>query len=80
VRVNNAAFVRFGLAEVAGSRQELRDALVRALAASGVPDESFARLPTAASAVLGPGLGLADGELGDRRGAREKAGAGGDGH
>ena len=76
VRVNNAAFKRFGLAEVAGSREELADALARALAASGAPDESFARLPTAASAVLG----LADGELRDRRGAREQAGAQGDGH
>jgi processive 1,2-diacylglycerol beta-glucosyltransferase len=71
VRVNNAAFKRFGLAEVAGTRQELGEALVRALGASGSPDESFARLPTAASAVLG----LADGELGDRGGARQQAGA-----
>src|SRR5204862_2828957 len=31
VRVNNAAFRHFGLAEVAGSRQELAEALVRAL-------------------------------------------------
>jgi processive 1,2-diacylglycerol beta-glucosyltransferase len=52
VRVNNAAFERFGLAEVAGSRHELSYALVRALAASGTPDQSFARLPTAGSAVL----------------------------
>jgi processive 1,2-diacylglycerol beta-glucosyltransferase len=73
VRVNNAAFERFGLAEVAGSRVELGDALVRALAASGKPDDSFARLPTAASAVLG--LGLADGEMGDGGGARQQAGA-----
>jgi UDP-N-acetylglucosamine:LPS N-acetylglucosamine transferase len=71
VRVNNAAFVRFGLAEVAGSREELGDALVRALESSGAPDESFARLPTAASAVLG----LPDGELGDHGGARQEAGA-----
>lgn len=78
VRVNNAKFERFGLAEVAGSRQELGEALVRALAASGEPDESFARLPTAASAVLG--LGLADGELGDRGRARQQAGAQGDRH
>jgi processive 1,2-diacylglycerol beta-glucosyltransferase len=78
VRVNNAAFKRFGLAEVAGSRQELGDGLVRALAASGAPDESFARLPTAASAVLG--LGLADGELRDRGGARQQAGAQGHRH
>jgi UDP-N-acetylglucosamine:LPS N-acetylglucosamine transferase len=52
VRVNNEAFERFGLAEVAGSRAELGDALLLALAASGPPDESFARLPTAGSAVL----------------------------
>src|SRR3954447_11569625 len=71
VRVNNAAFARFGLAEVAGSRQELKGALVQALAASGAPDESFARLPTAASAVLG----LSDGELGDGGRARQQAGA-----
>ncbi len=71
VRVNNAAFERFGLAEVAGSREELGGALVRALAASGAPDRSFARLPTAASVVLG----LADGELGDRGRARQQAGA-----
>ncbi len=71
VRVNNAAFVRFGLAEVAASRDQLGDALLRALAASGTPDDSFARLPSAASAVLG----LADGELGDRGRARQQAGA-----
>jgi processive 1,2-diacylglycerol beta-glucosyltransferase len=74
VRVNNAAFERFGLAEVAGSRQELGDALTRALAVSGEPDRSFAALPTAASAVLG----LADGELGDGGRARQQAGADGD--
>ncbi len=76
VRVNNAAFERFGLAEVAGSRRELGDALARALAASGEPDRSFAALPTAASAVLS----LADGELGDGGRAREQAGAHGDPH
>ena len=71
VRVNNAAFARFGLAEVAASREELGDALLRALEASGSPDESFARLPSAASAVLG----LADGELGDGGRARQQAGS-----
>jgi processive 1,2-diacylglycerol beta-glucosyltransferase len=71
VRVNNEAFVRFGLAEVAESRDELGDALLRALEASGAPDESFTKLPSAASAVLGLGLGLADGELGDGRRARQ---------
>ena len=74
VRVNNAAFERFGLAEVAGSRAELGDALVQALAASGKPDESFAHLPTAASGVVDV-LGLANGELGDRGRARQQAGA-----
>jgi processive 1,2-diacylglycerol beta-glucosyltransferase len=76
VRVNNAAFVRFGLAEVARSREELGDALVRALAASGTPDVSFAVLPTAASAVLG----LRNRQLGDRGRARQEAGSQGDRH
>ncbi len=71
VRVNNAAYQRFGLAEVASSRKDLGEALVRALASSGAPDESFDTLPTAASAVLG----LAGGELGDGRRARQQAGA-----
>jgi len=53
VRVNNEAFARFGLAEVARSRDELGGALQRALASKPEPDGSFARLPTAASAVLG---------------------------
>jgi processive 1,2-diacylglycerol beta-glucosyltransferase len=74
VRVNNLAFTRFGLAEVAGSREELGVALARALAASGAPDLSFERLPTAASAILG----LADGELRDRGRAGQQAGAHGD--
>jgi processive 1,2-diacylglycerol beta-glucosyltransferase len=52
VRVNNEAFVRFGLAEVATSREELRAALRRGLAAARVPDRSFEELPTAASLVL----------------------------
>ena len=78
VRVNNAAFERFGLAEVAATREELRAALVRALAASGEPDVSFAQLPTAASAVLGLGLGFADSQRGDGGRARQQAGAGRD--
>ena len=76
VRVNNAAFERFGLAEVAGSRGELGEALRRALASSGSPDRSFAELPLAASAVLR----LADGELSDGGRARQQAGAKGDRH
>jgi UDP-N-acetylglucosamine:LPS N-acetylglucosamine transferase len=76
VRVNNEAFSRFGLAEVASSRDELGPAMRRALAAQPTPDGSFARLPSAASAVLG----LADGELGDGGRARQQAGAHGDRH
>ncbi len=77
VRVNNEAFVRFGLAEVARSRAELGAAMRRALAAKPAPDDSFARLPTAASAILGhhlSDLSLADGELRDRGRARQQAG------
>ena len=76
VRVNNEAFVRFGLAEVARSRDELGDAMRRALTARRAPDDYFARLPTAASAVLG----LADGELGHRGRARQQTGARGNRH
>jgi processive 1,2-diacylglycerol beta-glucosyltransferase len=67
VRANNEAFVRFGLAEVARTRNELGDALLSALEASGAPDESFTKLPSAASAVLSLGFGFANGELGDGR-------------
>jgi processive 1,2-diacylglycerol beta-glucosyltransferase len=52
VRVNNEAFVRHGLADVAGTHAELRVALRRALANPLAPDSSFADLPGAASAVL----------------------------
>jgi processive 1,2-diacylglycerol beta-glucosyltransferase len=86
VRINNAAFRRFGLAEVAGSREQLGEALARALAVSGEPDESFARLPSAASAVIGLGDSrladgrLADGELGNGGRARQQASAHRDHH
>ena len=79
VRVNNEAFIRYGLAEVARSRGELEPAMRRALAASGTPDVSFEHLPTAASAILGI-LSFPDGELGDGAGARQKAGAHRDRH
>jgi UDP-N-acetylglucosamine:LPS N-acetylglucosamine transferase len=52
VRVNNRAFERFGLAEVAADRAELAPALVRALAAPRVADYSFNGLPSAAAEVL----------------------------
>jgi UDP-N-acetylglucosamine:LPS N-acetylglucosamine transferase len=76
VRVNNEAFLRFGLAEVADSRAELEPAMRRTLAAKPVPDRSFAELPSAAAAVLR----LADRELGDGGGAGQDAGAKGDRH
>ena len=53
LRANNEAFRRFGLAEVAGSPDELRGALDRALVERCTPDTSFAALPSAASVVLG---------------------------
>lgn len=52
VRVNNEAFVRFGLAEVATSREQLRANLRRSLSEPREPDRSFEALPTAASLVL----------------------------
>jgi processive 1,2-diacylglycerol beta-glucosyltransferase len=52
VRVNNEAFVRFGLAEVATSREKLRADLQRTLSEPRKPDRSFEALPTAASLVL----------------------------
>jgi UDP-N-acetylglucosamine:LPS N-acetylglucosamine transferase len=52
VRVNNEAFKRFGLAEVARTRAELKSALQRGLAERHAADLSFAALPSAASLVL----------------------------
>ena len=52
VRVNNAAFRRFGLADVVDSRAELRGAIERALARGRIPTDSFDGLPSAASFVL----------------------------
>jgi UDP-N-acetylglucosamine:LPS N-acetylglucosamine transferase len=52
VRVNNEAFRRFGLAQVAGTRAELLSALQRSLAERRAVDLSFAALPSAASLVL----------------------------
>jgi processive 1,2-diacylglycerol beta-glucosyltransferase len=51
VRVNNHAFIRFGLAEVATDRAQLRAALERALAAPREPEPQLAELPPAAGAV-----------------------------
>jgi UDP-N-acetylglucosamine:LPS N-acetylglucosamine transferase len=52
IRVNNRAYVRFGLAQVAADPSELQAALARALAQRPEPDRSFAALPSAASVVL----------------------------
>jgi UDP-N-acetylglucosamine:LPS N-acetylglucosamine transferase len=52
VRVNNHAFQRYGLADVARTRPELVAGLQRALAERHMSDLSFAVLPSAASLVL----------------------------
>jgi len=52
IRVNNDAYRRHGLARVATTRDELRDALTAALADPLAPDHSFLELPDAADAVL----------------------------
>lgn len=52
IRLNNEAYARFGLAQVATSREELAIELDHALARRPEPDPSFAQLPTAAEVVL----------------------------
>jgi UDP-N-acetylglucosamine:LPS N-acetylglucosamine transferase len=52
LRVNNAAFRRFGLADVAKTRDELRAALTRALQRGRTRIDGFGELPSAASLVL----------------------------
>ena len=52
IRLNNAAYRRMGLAQVAGDRDELGPALRRALAAPRVPDTHYAARPDAAAEVL----------------------------
>jgi processive 1,2-diacylglycerol beta-glucosyltransferase len=52
IRVNNAAFRRFGIAEVVAGRRELNDALRAALASRPAPGPALASLPSAASLVL----------------------------
>ncbi len=53
VRASNAALKRFGLAQVASSKTELRPMLDRALEHRPEPDGSFARRPSTASLILG---------------------------
>jgi UDP-N-acetylglucosamine:LPS N-acetylglucosamine transferase len=52
IRVNNAAFRRYGIAEVVRGKRELNDALRVALAARPAPGLSLGALPSAASLVL----------------------------
>jgi processive 1,2-diacylglycerol beta-glucosyltransferase len=52
VRTNNAAFRRFGLADVAETQTQLRSAIVRALARGRLAPNEFAGVPSAASFVL----------------------------
>jgi UDP-N-acetylglucosamine:LPS N-acetylglucosamine transferase len=52
LRVNNRAFVQFGLAEVVERQSELRGVLEHALRAGRAPMHSFDDLPSAASFVL----------------------------
>ena len=66
LRANNAAFERFGIAEVARSDHEALESTLRHVAAERrSPDSSFASLPSIASRALSvrprvrPGAGLA---------------------
>ncbi len=52
LRANNAAFERFGLAEVAGSQHELESVLRHLTRERRSPDSSFASLPSIASRAL----------------------------
>jgi processive 1,2-diacylglycerol beta-glucosyltransferase len=52
IRLNNRAYTRFGLADVATSPDQLRAALARRLAAPRPRDHSFASLPEASDEVL----------------------------
>jgi processive 1,2-diacylglycerol beta-glucosyltransferase len=52
VRLNNEAYVRFGLADVVAERAQLTAAVRRALASPRRPDATYAQLPAAADLVL----------------------------
>jgi processive 1,2-diacylglycerol beta-glucosyltransferase len=52
IRINNHAYRRFGLAEVATTRAELDAALRRALARRPEPDLSLTQIPSAAAEIL----------------------------
>jgi UDP-N-acetylglucosamine:LPS N-acetylglucosamine transferase len=71
IRKHNAAFVRFGLADVVTSRHELAAALARALEGRKPQDLSFSELPSAASVVLAHARERVEGR---RRGEEARAG------
>ena len=52
IRLNNAAFRRFGIADVVASRAELREAIERALGTPRTPHPEYGELPDAAAEVL----------------------------
>ena len=52
LRANNRAFLRFGLADVVSTREELGPAIRRALERGKTPTTIFRDLPSAASYVL----------------------------
>jgi UDP-N-acetylglucosamine:LPS N-acetylglucosamine transferase len=52
IRVNNAAFRRYGLAAVVGGKGELNQALQAALRSRPAPGLALGSLPSAASLVL----------------------------
>jgi processive 1,2-diacylglycerol beta-glucosyltransferase len=55
IRLNNAAYLRFGLADVAATTTELLPAINRALDSARTPDLDYGRLPSAAGLVLAIG-------------------------
>jgi len=52
IRLNNQAFERFGIADVAPNRAALRRALERALAQTRVPHPEYGAQPSAADEIL----------------------------
>jgi UDP-N-acetylglucosamine:LPS N-acetylglucosamine transferase len=52
IRLNNEAFERFGIAQVAPNRAALRPAIERALAQPRVPHPEYGEQPSAADEIL----------------------------
>jgi UDP-N-acetylglucosamine:LPS N-acetylglucosamine transferase len=75
IRLNNRAYVRFGLADVVARAPALRPAIVRALASPRTPDLGYGKRPVAADLVLAlvdDGAGFLEPGHGPRR-AQEPA-------